>query len=297
MANQPRLFAATAQRLKQIGLDPNDMSAEQLAALESIEKPDKSHWLAKPFLFTGAFLGLASVISIFRADWDSVVGFGIVSFVLLYIGRQIQVRIAARRFVKATIKKAIAAKQNEPEDRWKGMKNTDEVLSEKAAFFAGVLIQVSRIFTRSLFEELEKKEVERLADRGGEVFIEMVLFGLHFTDRIAYQCLASDDRCTFMDALFLEVREYLSRIHETGVRAEAFRSGFQEAYKARQLEYSQFKKMFADEGEGTRDTLFWEFGRKLSDIFDNNPMTHIMAASLASTTLVSLKLPELLGDA
>jgi hypothetical protein len=65
MTNEgPRLSKDTIRQLRHAGLDPEEMSAEQLVALESAEDPGKSHWLAKPFVYVGGLLELMAFLSL-----------------------------------------------------------------------------------------------------------------------------------------------------------------------------------------------------------------------------------------
>jgi hypothetical protein len=150
---------------------------------------------------------------------------------------------------------------------------------------------------KRILEELKKDKERKVDNKFGEVVFEMLLFYLHFIDRIAFQHLGVEPRNTFIDALFIEIRERLSRIHESGIDAMQFRSGFGNAYNARQAEYGKYKKMFAEKDEGTKDTLFWEFGKKIAGILGNEmDIVVIMYVQAIVYSLTALQLPELFQE-
>jgi Ca2+/Na+ antiporter len=102
---KPVLSDETLSRLEDLGLEPNEMSDEQLAALESLENPKKSHWLAKPFMFIGFGCAAMAFFSLIYREWESVLFYGIPGLVLSYIGYRIQSRIASKKFIQASIEK------------------------------------------------------------------------------------------------------------------------------------------------------------------------------------------------
>ncbi len=60
-----------------------------------------------------------------------------------------------------------------------------------------------------------------------------------------------------MDAVLSALPPALDR---AGLPAVALES----LYSERQFQYSQFKKIFAEEGESLKDTLCWEFGKAMA---------------------------------
>lgn len=137
---------------------------------------------------------------------------------------------------------------------------TDEVLIEKARALAPALIGLARAGVDSLFKQLRK---EVAVDIRGVVYLEMVIFYLHLVSRFALQFLGAEKRSTFVDVLLIEVRELLSRTFESGLEAEPFRNGFATPWNAREIEYGNYK-FFPEKGEPSKDTLFWEFPKKIA---------------------------------
>jgi len=182
-------------------------------------------------------------------------------------------------------------------EQFKNKGNNSNILVEKAKAITPFVIGFAIEDTKRLFEELEKDKERKIDNKFGEVLFEMVLFYLHFIDRTAFQYLKVEQRNTFIDALFIEIREQLSRIHESGIEATQFRSGFGEAYNARQIEYGKYKKMFAEKDEGTKDTLFWEFGKKIAGVLGNEmDIMVIMYVQMIIYSLTALQLPELFQE-
>ena len=68
-----------------------------------------------------------------------------------------------------------------------------------------------------------------------------------------------------------------------------FSSGFRELYNERQIEYSEFKKFFAEKGEPLKDTLVWEFGKKIASLAIGypNPVESTRVSLIASDIILT----------
>lgn len=183
--------------------------------------------------------------------------------------------------------------------QFKGQSNTDEILVEKARALAPLLTFLSNENAKFLFEKLKEEDKTSIGnDKFGEILFEIVIFYLHFIDRLSLQHLGIEKRKIFMDALFLKVREVLSKVEEDSYATTQFYTDFETAYHKRQLEYAEYKKMFPEKDEGTKDTLFWEFGKKIARIIDsetNLPIILYVQTDVVSSVEV-LKLPELFNE-
>jgi len=102
MLNRPQLSEGTIKRMRGTGLDPDEMSEEQLEAIESLDNPAKSHWLVKPFIYIGGFLQILALFALVSADWGALIVYVVTGSIILYIGYRIQRRIAARKFLQAS---------------------------------------------------------------------------------------------------------------------------------------------------------------------------------------------------
>jgi len=106
-----RLSKGTLKRMRAVGLNPEELSKEQLEALEGLENPEKQHWLTKIFTLGATILGIGAIVLLINGDFITFIKAGLLSVMLMYIGYRIQVRITARKFIEATtqmvFKKAI----------------------------------------------------------------------------------------------------------------------------------------------------------------------------------------------
>ncbi len=105
VTERPVLSEQTLKRMEQIGLNPDEMSNEQLAAIEGLEKPEKGHWLAKIFTYASYVLFILAIISLLTLAWQYLLIYLITGLILGYIGYLIQTRITGKQFVEASIKK------------------------------------------------------------------------------------------------------------------------------------------------------------------------------------------------
>jgi len=152
--------------------------------------------------------------------------------------------------------------------RFEGQPNSKEILFEKASFLAPVLVAAIPGGSKDLFgmwNDDEKGEVA--SDKFGEVSLEMALFFIHYVDRNAFNILESDKRVLFMDALTENVATFLLLQNKGKVDPGLFRSEFIEQLNERQREYSKYKKWFpGEEIKSAKDTLFWEFGKRIANM-------------------------------
>ncbi len=101
----PKLSKGTLKRMRKIGLNPEDLSQEQLKALGGLEKPEKQHWITKIFTFGAFVLGIGAIVSLVNGDFVTFVIAGLLAVGLMYAGYGIQVCITTKKFIKATIQK------------------------------------------------------------------------------------------------------------------------------------------------------------------------------------------------
>lgn len=175
--------------------------------------------------------------------------------------------------------------------QFKGKKNTENVLFEKAKSLSPIIIAFSVEGPRDLRKYNELKQV---VDRKfQEVSSEMIPFYIHCADRVAFQYLDPEQRKKFIVALFTAIRQELAAGCENKDDAIQLYKNFTDTYFDRQEEYSKYK-MSADKNEGYRDYLFWEFSRKCANILgdENDPrvITYILAT--VTSSLSAFQLPE-----
>ena len=107
VTERPQLSKDTLERMRQSGIDPDELSNEQLAALETLEKPEKGHWISKVFFYPSVIFFILAIISLFTGEWGNLFIYIVITFILWYIGYTIQSRVAAKQFREASIKKFI----------------------------------------------------------------------------------------------------------------------------------------------------------------------------------------------
>ncbi len=91
--------------MRESGLNPDEMSNEQLAAFEGLENLEKSNWLSKIFSYGSIIFGLEAIINLFTLDIRAFIFFGAVSLVLMYIGYRTEILFASKKFYEASILK------------------------------------------------------------------------------------------------------------------------------------------------------------------------------------------------
>jgi len=102
------------------------------------------------------------------------------------------------------------------------------------------------------------------------VRVEVMLFIYHIFDRLAFDALGDQGRSVFMDSVFAEL---LASLLGKDMRIAAL---FQQLGNVRQSEYAKYRGWFPGSGKPTRDTLFWEFSKKLTGgITKEEPAEHL----------------------
>ncbi len=107
VVKRPKLSEATINWLKSIGLNPDEMSNEQLAAFLEMDDYRKSSWLVVAlYKLSLAFLILAG-INLITFKFIGVLSSCIISFMFWYIGHRIQMRRTSKKFYEASILKYV----------------------------------------------------------------------------------------------------------------------------------------------------------------------------------------------
>lgn len=105
VTERPELSAQSLQCLKSTGLNPDEMSNEQLQVFTEIDDHSQSSWIVKGlYSIAGAGLLLAIISLLFLDLWG--VGIWLTSsFVLWFIGNKLQMRRISKKFHEASIAK------------------------------------------------------------------------------------------------------------------------------------------------------------------------------------------------
>jgi hypothetical protein len=180
---------------------------------------------------------------------------------------------------------------------FKGQKNTDDVIKLKSYKLSYYLVYLSAKATEKLFENAEIKLEE---SRYHEIFVEVSIFYLHFVDRVAFQYLEKKTKEFFMDNLFIELsKRILDSFKESPQSQLIFNSLFINMSNERQIEYGKYKNILPEKDENMRDSLFWEFGKKICSILKKEEDLHLMMLIqiyLTKPLIEVLNVPDLLKE-
>jgi len=122
-------------------------------------------------------------------------------------------------------------------------------------------------------EERSNQNQELLA----QLTSELLIFGLHLTDRIAFGRLGASNRSGFMNALLPAVQRELQ---------PPVSSQLEQLYNIRNTFYGSFCKLYPDKKENLKGTLFWEFGKALGSVYANSNPGAIMEVSIFGMTFM-----------
>jgi hypothetical protein len=179
--------------------------------------------------------------------------------------------------------------------QFKGRKNTEDILVEKAKALAPVIIGLSATESQKLKKYHELKNVSD--DKLKELSYELIPFYIHCADRIAFQYFEPGQRKKFVIALFTEIRKELSSVCGSEKDAIQFKSTFTDTFFNRQEEYSKYE-MSPDKDSGNKDGLLMNFSMKATDILGyKTDMRIVMYIFMTiSSSLSTFQLPELFQD-
>ncbi len=179
--------------------------------------------------------------------------------------------------------------------QFKGKKNTEDILIEKAKALAPVIIGLSVTESRKLKKYYELKNVPD--DKLKELSYELIPLYIHCADRIAFQYLEPEQRKMFIITLFTEVRKELSSVCESEKDAIQFTLTFTDLYFDRQEEYSKYETS-ADKDNGDKNNLFMQFSMRGAGMLGHKMDIRIVVYVFVtvSSTLLAFQLPELFQE-
>lgn len=101
------------------------------------------------------------------------------------------------------------------------------------------------------------------------IAFEFIYFYLHLTDRFAFEHMNEEQRAVLMTGVEkICISSAVNAIcHEwAGDLKEKTKKECMENFYVSMQEYSKYKKWFAEKGKGTKNTLFWEFGKVIAKL-------------------------------
>lgn len=102
---RPTLSENTQKWVKEIGLNPDEMSNEQLAVFAEIDDAKKSNWAVR-FLYGASFVFLILAgLNLLSLELGGVLSNGVISFVIWFVGHKIQMKRISKKFYEASIMK------------------------------------------------------------------------------------------------------------------------------------------------------------------------------------------------
>jgi len=124
---------------------------------------------------------------------------------------------------------------------------------------------------------------------------EFMHFFLHIADRLAFGILGPDNRSFFIDTLasmtFDATVEVMLQPCDVAKRRE-LKQALLSDLTHRNVYYGACKKLFPEEGASPKDTVFWEFGKKLAESVGHpEDIRWIMGAIMAA--MASLKVLDI----
>jgi len=120
---------------------------------------------------------------------------------------------------------------------------------------------------KKFYEEQTNGELEIDAWKLWKIVFEFEFLFLHVSDRMSFDILGQDRRSVFLDRLVeLTVNSTIdTAFPELGSEERGnLKGSMLTDYNASQYEYGQYR-MFANKKESTKDTVFWEFGKKVAE--------------------------------
>lgn len=175
---------------------------------------------------------------------------------------------------------------------FRGKPNTEAVLKEKANALT-TLITSNCDFGLALASAMKDNNPEiRLGDEEArQALAETAALLLSVVDRTAFQFLGSKNRDAFMDALEVGVARVLQ---EKGMEPESFLELLGKRYE----EYAHYPKWVFEKDESAKDTLFWEFAKKIAINLNVglDPVFNLTLTEVLLKAFLSWKLNELLPD-
>jgi hypothetical protein len=143
-----------------------------------------------------------------------------------------------------------------------GRPNTEIVLCEKAKVVSSLielLWDAGLVLAAPFTDTLDAPHVRLREEEARRVLAETAVLLIRIVDESAFGTLSPEGQDTFMDELDICVGQALEN---KGVEP----SFFADLLSQRLPEYARYRKWIPEGDEGTGDTLFWEFGKKIGAI-------------------------------
>ena len=176
---------------------------------------------------------------------------------------------------------------------------TPVIKQEKIDFIILLVGETTSTALGCLSESEEFKNLD--LEITSKVVLELILFLLQLCDREIFYLLGSEKRAIIMDRVLEGLSKCLEQYDEQilissfGEQTDAnlnkyfeylaktaLSADFRGSYNERQSQYGVYKKLFADKGESPKNTLVWEFSKKVAILTKVTPEVLIKLITLSS---------------
>ncbi len=135
-----------------------------------------------------------------------------------------------------------------------------------------------------------------------EVQYEFLFFFTHLTMRFVFGELGHEKRVELQNLLVPILMESSTEAwfgHWPNDLKEGIKKDFKNNINSAELEYSKYKKMFPEKDEGSKDTMFWEFGKNIARLsgHENDIVIITKCMAYAVEILKQIKLKDLVISA
>jgi hypothetical protein len=171
-------------------------------------------------------------------------------------------------------------------------------LSETIQSLTKDIIHLSMDCTRRLAQVYTSNSKNTISNEDyGTIILEFQYLFIHVIDRAACMLLPEEECDIFMEALRLSIvsaniGKSLKGMDEKSKKdAESHEINL---LNLRNTEYAAYKKLSPDDNEGTKGTLLWEFGKKITfdNLHSNNPAIIVQCSLLASEVFTEIDIEK-----
>lgn len=176
-------------------------------------------------------------------------------------------------------------------------------INEAVLSFTKDIRYISKICTKNLEQFHSSNSAQTIsAEDYGSITIEFENLFIHIIDRYTHMLCPEDLRKVFIDTLGFSVIN--ARIDE-GFSNNPDEKLINEVWEyeiallnTRNVEYANFKKLYPDKGEEKKDTLFWEFGKRITFdyLHSSNPAEVLYCSIIGSDIITKVKIEKILNE-
>ena len=179
----------------------------------------------------------------------------------------------------------------------KGNKNKEMNTSDATAIFLKIIFKVSTECVRNIISFYSSDTNKTISNEELEkILVEFEYLFIHIIDRYAHMILSESTRNRFIEELGIAVINERLNLKKNSIEKE--KQCKMNLLNERNWEYSKYERLFPNQGEGTKDTLFWEFGKKISlkNLNTVNPAVIMKCTIVSADIILKGKIEETLKN-